>query len=93
MFKENLGYRVNNMTWENILKEMTLDEIEEIVGKTGSLDELIKMIEKKFAVKTKMIYDSSSRPIIGFDLPIYVSLEMLGNKTEEFEIISTGVQK
>jgi len=81
------------MTWENILKEMTLDEIEEIVGKTGSLDELIKMIEKKFAVKTKMIYDSSSRPIVGFDLPIYVSLGMVGNKTEEFEIISTGVQK
>tara|TARA_R110000824_G_C15202926_1_gene675836 strand:+ start:866 stop:1111 length:246 start_codon:yes stop_codon:yes gene_type:complete len=81
------------MTWENILKEMTLDEIEEIVGKTGSLDELIEMIEKKFAVKTKMISSSSSSPIIGFDLPIYISLEMVGSKTEEFEIVSTGVQK
>jgi len=81
------------MTWENILKEMTLNEIEEIVGKTGSLDELIEMIEKKFAVKTKMISSSSSSPMIGFSIPIYVSLEMVGNKTEEFEIISTGVQK
>ncbi len=81
------------MTWENILKEMTLDEIEEIVGKTGSLDELIEMIEKKFAVKTKMISSSSSSPTIGFDLPIYVSLQMVGNKTEEFEIVSTGVFK
>lgn len=81
------------MSWMNILKEMTLDEIEEIVGKTGSLDELIKMIEKKFAVKTKMIVHSSSSPMIGFDIPIFVSLEMVGNKTEEFEIVSTGVQK
>jgi len=81
------------MTWQDILKEMTLNEIEEIVGKTGSLDELTKMIEKKFAVKTKMISSSSSSPMIGFDLPIFVSLEMVGNKTEEFEIVSTGVQK
>ena len=81
------------MNWKDILKEMTLDEIEEIVGKKGSLDELTKMIEKKFAVKTKMISSSSSSPMIGFDIPIFVSLEMVGNKTEEFEIISTGVQK
>ena len=81
------------MNWKDILKEMTLDEIEEIVGKKGSLDELTKMIEKKFAVKTKMISSSSSSPMIGFDISIFVSLEMVGNKTEEFEIISTGVQK
>ena len=81
------------MTWENILKEMTLDEIEEIVGKTGSLDELTKMIEKKFAVKTKMISSSSSSPMIGFAIPIYVSLERDGNKREECEFISTWVKK
>ena len=32
MLKENLEYKkVNDMTWENILKEMTLDEIEELL--------------------------------------------------------------
>ena len=80
------------MQWFDILKEMTLDELDEIIGKKGTRDELIKMIEKKFAVKTKIIYDSSSSPIIGFDLPISISLEM-GTDTEEFTIERVGVNK
>ena len=68
-----------------------------LVGKDGDLEDIMKMIDKEFGVKTTIIYDSSSQPVLGFELPIYVRCEM-GTKgrpstTEEFTIKDVGINK
>ena len=78
-----------------ILKKQV--DIESLLGEEGSEDEIIEMINKKFNVKADIIYSSSSQPVIGFDLPIYVRCEM-GTKdrpstTDEFTVKNVGINK
>ena len=72
----------------------------ELVGEEGDLDDIMRMIDEKFGVKTKILYDSSSQPVLGFNLPIFVQCYMgksFGNikdrlrETEKFTIIDVGI--
>ena len=85
------------MSWESILKADLMSEIKELAGEEGDLDDIMRMIDKKFGVKTTILYNSSSQPVLGFDLPIYVSCRM-GTKdrpgaTEKFTIRDVGINK
>ena len=88
------------MGWESILKadiKKSIREIEKLVGEEGDLDDIMRMIDKEFGVKTKILYDSSSQPVLGFELPIFVSCRM-GTKdrpgaTEKFTVKSVGINK
>ena len=78
-----------------ILKKQVDIELESLLGEEGSEDEIIEMINEKFNVKADIIYSSSSQPVIGFDLPIYVRCEM-GTKdrpstTSEFTVKNVGI--
>lgn len=86
-----------DMSWESILKADVMPELNELVGEEGDLDDIMRMIDGKFGVKTKILYDSSSQPVLGFELPIYVSCRM-GTKdrpgeTEEFTVRDVGINK
>ena len=83
------------MSWKDAIRKQEPDrmavELNGLVGKEGDLDDIMKMIDKKFGVKSKIIYDSSSRPVLGFDLAINVDCRM-GTKdnpstTEKFTVI------
>ena len=88
------------MDWQDVIKASTfldLNELTELVGKEGSLDDIMRMLEKRFGVKTEVLSSSSSKPVIGFNLPIHVSL-FFGTSdrphgTEEFTITSVGIEK
>ena len=85
------------MSWESILKADVMSEIKELVGEEGDLDDIMRMINKKFGVKTEILYNSSSQPVLGFDLPIFVKCYM-GTKdrpdaTEEFTVTDVGINK
>ena len=85
------------MSWESILKADVMSEIEELVGEEGDLDDIMRMIDKEFRVKTKILYNSSSQPVLGFELPIFVSCRM-GTKdnpstTSKFTVKSVGINK
>tara|TARA_R110000824_G_scaffold91096_1_gene221965 strand:+ start:53 stop:322 length:270 start_codon:yes stop_codon:yes gene_type:complete len=85
------------MSWQNILKEDAMMELKRLVGKEGKLEDVMEMIDKEFGVKTKIIYDSSSQPILGFELPIFARCEMgtkdRPNTTSEFTIKNVGINK
>ena len=86
-----------DMSWESILKADVMSEIKELVGEEGDLEDIMRMIDKKFGVKSKILYDSSSQPVLGFDLPIYVSCRM-GTKddpstTSKFTVRDVGINK
>ena len=85
------------MSWEDILKEDAIMELRRLVGKEGDLEDIMKMIDKEFGVKTKIIYNSSSQPVLGFELPIFARCEM-GTKdnprtTSKFTIKNVGINK
>jgi len=85
------------MAWEDILKVDAIMGLRRLVGKDGKLEDIMEMIDKEFGVKSELISSSSSQPVIGFNLPIYVRCEM-GTKgrpstTEEFTIKNVGVNK
>ena len=85
------------MSWESILKADMMSELNELVGEEGDLDDIMRMIDKEFGVKTKILYNSSSQPVLGFELPIYVSCRM-GTKdnpstTSKFTVKSVGINK
>ena len=83
------------MSWKNILKEDVMLELEELIGEEGNLEDIMKMINGKFGVKSKLLYSSSSRPVLGFDLPIFVRCEMgtkdRPNETEEFTVRDVSI--
>ena len=85
------------MSWkEEIKKQETVEKkLEALVGEEGNLEEIIKMINEKFGVKAEIIYSSSSQPVFGFDLPIFVRCEMGTSKnrwtTEEFTVKNVGI--
>jgi hypothetical protein len=85
------------MSWESILKADVMSELNELVGEEGDLEDIMKMIEKKFGVKSKIVSSSSSQPVLGFELPIYVSCRM-GTKdnpitTSKFTVRDVGINK
>jgi len=85
------------MSWIDILKEDAIMELRRLVGKEGDLEDIMKMIDKEFGVKSKIIYDSSSQPVLGFELPIFARCEM-GTKdnpstTSKFTIKNVGINK
>jgi len=85
------------MAWEDILKVDAIMGLRRLVGKDGKLEDIMEMIDKEFGVKTKIIYDSSSQPVLGFELPIFARCEM-GTKdnprtTSKFTIKNVGVNK
>jgi hypothetical protein len=85
------------MSWENILKADAIMELRRLVGKEGTLEDIMEMIDKEFGVETKIIYDSSSQPVLGFEMPIFARCEM-GTKdnrytTSEFTIKNVGINK
>ena len=89
--------KVIDMSWESILKADVMSEINGLVGEEGDLEDIMKMIEKKFGVKSKILSSSSSQPVLGFDLPIHVSCRM-GTKddpstTEKFTVRDVGINK
>ena len=86
------------MSWENIVKadnDAGVMKLRGLAGKEGKLEDIMKMINKEFGVKTKIISDSSSQPVLGFELPIYARCEMgtrdNPNTTEEFTIKLVGI--
>jgi len=87
------------MNWEKILKanDAGVKRLKGLVGKEGKLEDIMEMINKEFGVKTKIIYDSSSQPVLGFELPFYVRCEM-GTRdnpstTEEFTVKLVGINE
>ena len=84
--------------FENKVKKAdAMMELKKMVGKEGDLDDIMKMIDNEFGVKTTIIYDSSSQPVLGFELPIYVQCYM-GTKerpmtTSEFTIKDVGINQ
>tara|TARA_R100001510_G_C7615562_1_gene177828 strand:- start:115 stop:426 length:312 start_codon:yes stop_codon:yes gene_type:complete len=97
---------VIDMSWESILKEDFMSEIStiidnELVGEEGEdLDDIMRIINEKFGVKTKILYDSSSQPVLGFNLPIFAQCYLgksFGNikerhlEKEKFTIIDVGI--
>jgi len=56
--------------------QLMMSELNELVGEEGDLEDIMKMIEKKFGVKSRIVSSSSSQPVLGFELPIYVSCRM-----------------
>tara|TARA_R110002167_G_scaffold3375_7_gene16444 strand:+ start:4008 stop:4355 length:348 start_codon:yes stop_codon:yes gene_type:complete len=106
------------MSWEDILKEDAMRnlhqqlnlELKRLVGKEGKLEDFMEMIDKEFGllnVKTRIIYNSSSQPVLGFELPIFVRCEigtkdrpntkdeylMQHRSTSEFTIKDVGINK
>jgi len=91
--------KVIDMSWESILKangfrKLMMSELNELVGEEGDLEDIMKMIEKKFGVKSRIVSSSSSQPVLGFELPIYVSCRM-GTKdnpsaTSKFTVRDVG---
>jgi|9_EtaG_2_1085328.scaffolds.fasta_scaffold41894_2 hypothetical protein len=50
---------------------------QDLTGKEGTLDDIMKMINDKFGVKSKILYDTSplgtsGEAGIGFELPVFV---------------------
>ena len=88
------------MSWESILKADTkkaILEIEDLVGEEGDLDDIMRIIDEAFPVKSKILYDSSSQPVLGFELPIFVACRM-GTKdnpstTSKFTVKSIGINR
>ncbi len=86
------------MSWQDIVKGETIGkELETLIGEEGDEDTIIKMINKKFNVEAKLISSSSSQPVFGFNLPIFVRCEM-GTKdrpstTSEFTVKNVGINK
>jgi hypothetical protein len=85
------------MSWEDILKKDVMAELEELIGEEGNLEDIMKMIDEKFGVKSDVIYSSSSQPVLGFDLPIFVRC-LMGTKdrpreTEKFTVRGVGINK
>ena len=86
------------MAWEDIMKKepyKVANEIRLLRGKEGKLEDIMKMIDEKFNVKSSIIYDSSSQPVIGFELPFYVRCVM-GTKdspsdTSRFTVKNVGL--
>tara|TARA_R100001509_G_scaffold66235_1_gene36712 strand:+ start:196 stop:465 length:270 start_codon:yes stop_codon:yes gene_type:complete len=83
------------MSWESILKADMMSELNELVGEEGDLDDIMRMIDEKFGVKAKILSSSSSKPVLGFDLPISVRCEMgtkdRPNGTEEFTVKGVSI--
>ena len=85
------------MTWKDILKEDVMLELEELIGEEGNLEDIMKMINEKFGVKSKILSSSSSQPVLGFDLPISVDCRM-GTKdnpstTKKFTVKDVNINK
>lgn len=87
------------MTWKDAIKkeDNDLDAFFGMIGMEGTLDQIMKNISEEFDVKVKIIYDSSSQPVLGFELPIFVRCEMgttkRPNSTAEFTVKNIGENK
>jgi len=89
------------MSWkEEIKKKETVGEdLDSLVGLEGGLGELMKEISERLpeADNVEIAYNSSSRPVIGFNLPIFVTCSF-GSKdfpsnTEVFTIKDVMIGK
>tara|TARA_Y100000004_G_scaffold184788_1_gene234189 strand:+ start:39 stop:320 length:282 start_codon:yes stop_codon:yes gene_type:complete len=89
------------MSWENAIKKQeTVGEVlEYLIGQEGGLAELMKKISEHLPEidDVKIISSSSSRPILAFNLPIFVKCEF-GSKdfpsnTEVFTIKNIGINE
>lgn len=89
------------MSWKTeIKKRETLGkDLDNLVGLEGSLVQLMQEISKRLpeADDVRIVYDSSSRPVLGFNLPIFVT-SSFGSKdspsnTEVFTIKDVTIGK
>ena len=69
-WKEEIKKRLKELPSQTVGKDL-----DNLVGLEGSLVQLMQEIREFFpeADNVKIVYDSSSRPVIGFNLPIFVT--------------------
>jgi hypothetical protein len=67
------------MSWENTIKkqEKVGKELEYLIGQEGGLAELMKKISEHLPEidNLEVAYQSSSQPVLAFNLPIFVKCE------------------
>ena len=65
------------MSWEEVIKKQSIRGLESLLSEKGSVDEIMRTINNKFNVKTKLFHPSpvQGQMHIGFNLPIYVTCD------------------